>query len=99
MPWPAVIETNKTAPQLVYSFPHLEARPTPADFLRASTGALTGLALLLAAFTLWWAGSGTLLANFGGDNAIYFLTANHYSPYGVAHPAAAEFAANSIYPP
>ena len=99
MPWPAVIETNKTAPQITHSFPHLEARPTPADFLRASTVALTGLALLLTAFTLWWAGSGTLLANFGGDNAIYFLTANHYSPYGLAHPAAAEFAANSIYPP
>jgi hypothetical protein len=57
------------------------------------------VAALLALFTLWWAGSGTLLADFGGDNAVYFLTANHYSPYGVAHAAAAEFAANSIYPP
>lgn len=60
---------------------------------------MAGLAFLLTAFTLWWAGSGTLLANFGGDNAIYFLTANYYSPYGVAHPAAAEVAADSIYPP
>ena len=51
------------------------------------------------AFTLWWAGSGTLLADFGGDNAIYFLTANHYSPFGTPHAAAAEFAAHTIYPP
>ena len=54
---------------------------------------------MLALFTLWWAGSGTLLADFGGDNAIYFLTANHHSPYGVAHPAAAQFASGSVYPP
>ena len=67
--------------------------------MRASTVVLTGLALLLTAFTMWWAGSGTLLADFGGDNAVYFLTASHYSPYGAPHAAAAEFAANSIYPP
>jgi len=67
--------------------------------LRVSRLLLAGLAALLALFTLWWAGSGTLLADFGGDNAIYFLTANHYSPYGVAHAAAAEFAARSVYPP
>jgi hypothetical protein len=60
---------------------------------------LVGLALALATFTLWWAGSGHLLADFGGDNAVYFLTANHYSPYGTPHAAAAEFAATSIYPP
>ncbi len=54
---------------------------------------------MLALFTLWWAGSGTLLADFGGDNAVYFLTANHYSPYGIAQAAAAEFAARSVYPP
>lgn len=58
--------------------------------------ALTALLLL---FTLWWAGSGTLLADFGGDNAVYFLTANHYSPFGTAHAAAAEVAAHSVYPP
>ena len=81
------------------SFQRQEARLAPADTLRASTVVLAGLALLLTAFTLWWAGSGTLLADFGGDNAVYFLTASHYSPYGAPHPAAAEFAANSIYPP
>lgn len=58
-----------------------------------------GLGALLALFILWWAGSGTLLADFGGDNAVYFLTANHYSPYGVAHAAADQFAAHSVYPP
>ena len=66
------------------SFQRQEARLAPADTLRASTVVLAGLALLLTAFTLWWAGSGTLLADFGGDNAVYFLTASHYSPYGAA---------------
>jgi hypothetical protein len=67
--------------------------------LRVSTLSFIAVAALLALFTLWWAGSGTLLADFGGDNAIYFLTANHYSPYGIAHPAAAQFASGSVYPP
>jgi hypothetical protein len=67
--------------------------------LRVSRLLLGGLSALMMLFTLWWAGSGTLLADFGGDNAVYFLTANHYSPYGVAHAAAAQFAAQSIYPP
>ncbi len=80
-------------------FQRLEARPSPVDTLRASTVYFAALALLLVAFTLWWAGSGTLLADFGGDNAVYFLTANHYSPFGTPHAAAAEFAARSVYPP
>ena len=67
--------------------------------MRASNIALASLALALTTFTAWWAGTGTLLADFGGDNAIYFLTANFYSPYGTPHAAAAEFATNSIYPP
>lgn len=67
--------------------------------MRVSRLLYAGLAALLALFTLWWAGSGTLLADFGGDNAVYFLTASHYSPYGAPHPAAAEFAARSVYPP
>ncbi len=83
----------------MFFFRTLEAKPSPADTLRASTVVLAGVALLLTVFTLWWAGSGTLLADFGGDNAIYFLTASHYSPFGTPHAAAAEFAANSIYPP
>ena len=95
----AVILPTKTAQKSADSFQRQEARPAPADTLRASTVVLAGLALLLTAFTMWWAGSGTLLADFGGDNAVYFLTASHYSPYGAPHPAAAEFAANSIYPP
>ncbi|MBK6659207.1 MAG: hypothetical protein IPG43_14110 [Proteobacteria bacterium] len=67
--------------------------------MRVSRLLLGALSALLMLFTLWWAGSGTLLADFGGDNAVYFLTANHYSPYGVAHAAAAQFAAQSVYPP
>ena len=67
--------------------------------MRASPLVIASVGLLLAVFTLWWAGSGTGLADFGGDNAVYFLTANHYSPFGTAHAAAAEFAAQSIYPP
>ncbi|MGE0857733.1 MAG: hypothetical protein AB7I01_00185 [Gammaproteobacteria bacterium] len=56
-------------------------------------------AFTLAMFVLWWAGSGTLLADFGGDNAVYWLTANHYSPWSTPTPPAAAFAAHSIYPP
>ena len=67
--------------------------------MRESQLLYCGLGALLALFILWWAGSGTLLADFGGDNAVYFLTANHYSPYGARHAAAAQFAAHSVYPP
>ena len=76
-----------------------EARLAPAHLLRVSLLLYCVLGALLAWWVLWWAGSGTLLADFGGDNAVYFLTANHYSPYGVRHAAAAQFAAHSVYPP
>ena len=52
----------------------------------------------LACFYLYW-GWSTILADFGGDNAVYWLTANHWSPYGTAVPPAAQFAADSVYPP
>ena len=45
-----------------------------------------------------WAWS-TMLADFSGDNAVYWLTANHFSPWGTAVPTAAHFAAKSVFPP
>lgn len=71
----------------------------PARTVRRDSVPLVLGALTLALFTLWWAGSGTLLADFGGDNAVYWLTANHYSPWSTATPPAADFAAHSVYPP
>ena len=52
----------------------------------------------LACFYLYW-GWSTILADFGGDSAVYWLTANHWSPYGTAVPPAQYFASISIYPP
>lgn len=95
----AAILATHAAPALRASAFHQEAWPAPAASLRVSRILFVAITALLLLFTLWWAGSGTLLADFGGDNAVYFLTANHYSPYGTAHAAAAEFAAHSVYPP
>ena len=52
----------------------------------------------LACFYLYW-GWSTVLADFGGDSAVYWLTANYWSPYGIAVPPARYFASISIYPP
>lgn len=53
--------------------------------------------LLLVALGTWaWS---TVLADFSGDNAVYWLTANHFSPWGAAAPHAAHFAAKSVFPP
>lgn len=53
-------------------------------------GLLTGLAFA-------WSAS-DYLPDFGGDAAVYWLTANHWSPYGTPSPMAAEIAATSKYP-
>ncbi|MBI4692647.1 MAG: hypothetical protein HY749_01325 [Gammaproteobacteria bacterium] len=58
--------------------------------------AACGIAILSA---LLYFSASDLLSEFGGDNAVYWLTANHYSPYGATHPLAAEYAAASRYPP
>ena len=53
---------------------------------------------LLGAAVLWW-GASTILADFGGDNAVYWLTANFWSPWGGHVAAAEQFAHGTIYPP
>ena len=50
------------------------------------------------AFYLYW-GYSPVLGDFGGDNAIYWLTANYWSPYGEALLPAGHFATTSQYPP
>ena len=57
------------------------------------------VAAIMVPFMLWWSGSGTLLAAFGGDNAIYFLTANYFSPYAEPLAVAGHIAASSSFPP
>ena len=66
-----------------------------ADFRRTVIAATF---VALTCFYLFW-GWSTILADFGGDNAVYWLTANHWSPYGIAVPPAEQFAADSVYPP
>lgn len=69
--------------------------PTPTAFRAAASVAV--YSLLLVAFASWsWS---TVLADFAGDNAVYWLTANHFSPWGTTHPTAAHFAAKSVFPP
>ena len=70
-------------------------REAPA---RRSRALEAGVALLVLAAYLFFAWSDEL-ADFGGDNAVYWLTANHYSPFGAEHPLAARYAAGSKYPP
>lgn len=68
---------------------------TSSAFRPAVAVAVYGL--LLVGFAGWsWS---TQLADFGGDNAVYWLTANHFSPWGTTHPTAAHFAAKSVFPP
>jgi len=46
-----------------------------------------------------WLGTSRILGDAGGDSAVYWLMANHYSPYAPAQPASAHFAVQSKYPP
>ncbi len=71
----------------------MNAKP---NFLRGTVVAVSFVAL--AVFYLFWSWS-TVLADFGGDNAVYWLTANYWSPWGSAIAPAAYFASTSIYPP
>ncbi|MBI2802874.1 MAG: hypothetical protein HYX63_21810 [Gammaproteobacteria bacterium] len=52
---------------------------------------------LLTGLAFAWSAS-DYLPDFGGDAAVYWLTANHWSPYGAPSPMAAEIAATSKYP-
>lgn len=39
------------------------------------------------------------LNDLGGDSAVYLLTAQHWSPFGITNPAAAQFASATSFPP
>lgn len=54
--------------------------------------------LALAVVALAWSAS-DYLPDFGGDAAVYWLTANYWSPYATALPTASQVAAASTYPP
>lgn len=54
-------------------------------------------AIIAVLYYVWtWS---PILAELGGDNAIYFLTANLFSPYSTPLSISAHFAANNQYPP
>jgi len=53
---------------------------------------------VIAAVYYCWSGS-SIIANFGGDNATYLLTANYFSPYSPASEVSRYFAFKSQYPP
>ena len=56
-----------------------------------------GFSLLAAVYCVWtWSHE---LAEFGGDNAIYILTAHYFSPWSGHSDVAAYFAKHSQYPP
>ncbi|MFT5392614.1 MAG: hypothetical protein ACI8PT_002812, partial [Gammaproteobacteria bacterium] len=56
------------------------------------------LGILLTYLYLVWTGGGEL-AGLGGDNAIYLLTAQHFSPWSAPSEVAQYFARHSQYPP
>lgn len=66
--------------------------------VRWSTAALAALALVLSLLYYTWTWS-TELGDFGGDNAVYLLTARHFSLWSSSSPAARYFATHSPYPP
>ena len=53
--------------------------------------------LLIALYSYWtWTSQ---LNDFGGDSAVYLLTAQHWSFFGETNPAASQFAAATSFPP
>ncbi len=53
--------------------------------------------VLIVTYYIWtWS---PILAQFGGDNATYFLTANSFSPYGKSFFVSEYFSSKSLYPP
>lgn len=54
--------------------------------------------VLLCALYSYWAWT-PQLNDFGGDSAVYLLTAQHWSFFSNTNPAAAQFASTTIYPP
>ena len=58
---------------------------------------LLSLSIITVTYYIWtWS---PLLAQFGGDNAIYFLSANYLSPYSEPFSVSANIYNNSKYPP
>lgn len=53
------------------------------------------LLYLLYAYWTW----SYQLNDLGGDSAVYLLMAQHWSPFGVTNPAAAQFASATSFPP
>jgi hypothetical protein len=58
---------------------------------------LSGFFLLCAAYFMWTYSHE--LGELGGDNAVYLLTAQHFSPWNPHSDIATYFARNSQYPP
>ena len=53
--------------------------------------------LLITLYSYWtWT---TQLNDFGGDSAVYLLTAQHWSLFGETNPAAKQFVAATSFPP
>lgn len=68
-----------------------------ADRPSTAASAATVLVPLFACLVYW--GFSPVLADFGGDAAYYWLSANHFSPWGEASPVAAHYAERSHFPP
>ncbi len=65
--------------------------------IRRAAPAVLALVLLAVLYACWvWTDA---LNDFGGDSAVYLLTARYFSPFSGADEAAAFFAKNSPYPP
>jgi hypothetical protein len=73
------------------------ARSTLARVL-SSPGPFGFAYLVLCVIYLGWTWSHEL-GDFGGDNALYLLTAQHFSPWSEADTVAAYFVSQSFYPP
>jgi len=71
------------------------------NYLLSNTVQNTIVAVVLCiVFVLYFIWSfSPVLAQFGGDNATYFLTAKLFSPYTQSSPVSEYFAAHSQYPP
>ena len=75
------------------------AGPTPYVPRIAGARTLAALLALAIATGYFFIGNSTVLADFGGDAAAYWLTAQGWSPWFDATPLQREFAAASTYPP
>ncbi len=60
---------------------------------------LAGLLALLVVAGYGWLSASTVLPDFGGDAALYWLSAQAWSPWADASPLAEAYARSSTYPP